>query len=102
MQMNIYKNNEKISETFDHGDDIENANFALFKFNIYDHEDKKLFMRMCNVESYVTVLQSLDEQLRSKIKYQPDSMTEEAANAYQECRDMLHELTFDYKVDYEC
>jgi hypothetical protein len=63
---------------------------AILEFNLPD--DQQDFEMASNVMKFWSVLYELDQDLRSKTKYAPDSLSQDKYDAYQEVRDMLHEL----------
>jgi hypothetical protein len=48
-----------------------------------------------------TVLQELDEWLRSKTKYAPDSTSQDKMDAYELSREKLYQLLNQYNIDLE-
>jgi hypothetical protein len=63
---------------------------AILEFNLPD--DQQDFQLASNAMKFWSVLYELDQDLRSKTKYAPDSLPQDKYDAYQEVRDMLHEL----------
>ena len=63
---------------------------AILEFNLPD--DQQDFEMASNAMKFWSVLYELDQDLRSKTKYAPDSLPQDKYDAYQEVREMLHEL----------
>ena len=63
---------------------------AILEFNLPD--DQQDFNMAVNAMKFWSVLYELDQDLRSKTKYAPDSLPQDKYDAYQEVRDMLYEL----------
>ena len=69
---------------------------AILEFNLPDDEQEYTLAN--NALNFWNVLYELDKDLREKIKYPSDEMTEDKCNTYQEVRDMLHELLNSYNI----
>lgn len=63
---------------------------AILEFDL--PEDNIEFELANNARKYSIVLWELDQWLRSKIKYSPDTMSDDTYNAYVACREELREL----------
>lgn len=63
---------------------------ATLEFNLPD--DQQDFELASNAMKFWSVLYELDQELRSKTKYAPDDLQQDKYDAYEEVRDMLHEL----------
>ena len=63
---------------------------AILEFNLPD--DQQDFELANNAMKFWSVLYELDQDLRSKTKYASDDLPQDKYDAYQEVRDMLHEL----------
>jgi hypothetical protein len=72
---------------------------ATLNFNL--PEDDREF-RMATTGKFMhTVLQELDEWLRSKTKYAPDSTSQDKMDAYELSREKLYQLLNQYNIDLE-
>lgn len=69
---------------------------ATLEFNLPD--DSQDFELATNAMSFWNVLYELDQELRTKTKYAPDDLPEEKYNAYQEIRELLHELMSENRI----
>jgi len=63
---------------------------AILEFNLPD--DQQDFQLASNAMKFWSVLYELDQDLRSKTKYAPVDLPQDKYDAYEEVRDMLHEL----------
>jgi hypothetical protein len=63
---------------------------AILEFNLPD--DQQDFELASNAMKFWSVLYELDQDLRSKTKYASDDLSQDKYDAYQEVRDILHEL----------
>ena len=69
---------------------------AILEFNLPD--DQQEYDLANNALNFWRVLYELDQELRSKTKYAEDNLPQDKYDAYQEVRDMLHELMTDNNV----
>jgi len=70
---------------------------ATLNFNL--PEDDREFRMATTGKSMLTVLRELDEWLRSKTKYAPDSMSQDKMDAYELSRERLYQLLNHYNID---
>ena len=69
---------------------------AILEFNLPD--DNQEYNLANNALNFWRVLHQLDKDLRTKTKYAADDLSADKYDAYQEVRDMLHELMTDNNV----
>jgi hypothetical protein len=69
---------------------------ATLKFNL--PEDDHEFTMATKGADMHSVLWDYDQWLRGKIKYSPETMSEEVYNTYEECRRELHEMMGSHQV----
>ena len=72
---------------------------ATLEFNLDEFEDESAHMRCVKAKDLSLALWDMDQHLRAKTKYAPDSMPEEVYDALQETRDKLHEIMSEYNID---
>ena len=72
---------------------------ATLNFNL--PEDDREFRIATTGKSMHTVLRELDEWLRSKTKYAPDSTSQYKMDAYELSREKLYQLLDQYNIDLE-
>ena len=72
---------------------------AILKFNL--PEEQPEFTMATKGSTMYSVLWDMDQWLRGHIKYAPDEMSQEAYDAFEECRDKLRELMYDNGVNFD-
>lgn len=72
---------------------------ATLEFNL--PEDQQDFELATKGLKFWSVLWELDQSLRAKTKYAPDSLPQDKYDAYQEIRDELRELMFDNNLSFD-
>ena len=72
---------------------------AILEFNLPD--DQQDFDLATKGLKFWSVLWELDQSLRSKTKYAPDSLPQDKYDAYQEIRDELRELMLDNNLSFD-
>ena len=70
------------------------------KYTIEFHHDEEAEFQMCNqAHDYWNALFDLDQWLRSQIKYAPDEMSQDAYDAFEKCREELHNKLREYNIN---
>ena len=72
---------------------------AILEFNLPD--DQQDFDLATKGLKFWSVLWELDQSLRAKTKYAPDSLPQDKYDAYQEIRDELSELMIDNNLSFD-
>jgi D-ribose pyranose/furanose isomerase RbsD len=72
---------------------------AILEFNL--PEDNQDFNMAVNAMKFWSVLYELDQNLRVKTKYAPDNLPQDKYDAYQEVRELLHQLMNEESVNLE-
>ena len=72
---------------------------AILEFNLPEENDE--FDLAVNAVKWYSVCWELDQYLRSKTKYAPDSMPNEVYEAFNETRDKLRELLIENNVSFD-
>ena len=72
---------------------------AILEFNL--PEDQQDFELATKGLKFWSVLWDLDQSLRAKTKYAPDSLPQDKYDAYQEIRDELRELMLDNNLSFD-
>jgi len=72
---------------------------ATLEFNL--PEDQQEFDLATKAFKLWSVLWELDQSLRSKTKYAPDSLPQDKYDAYQEVRDELRELMSENGINFD-
>ena len=72
---------------------------GILEFNLDDPIDEAAYMRAVKATKLAVTLWDMDQYLRAKTKYAPDSMSPEVYDALLEARDKLHEIMSDHSID---
>lgn len=72
---------------------------AILEFNLPD--DQEDFKMATNALSWYSVCWDLDQELRAKTKYAPDTLPQDKYDAYQEIRDLLREYMSDRNISFD-
>lgn len=72
---------------------------ATLEFNLPDDEQE--FELATKSVKFWSVLWELDQSLRAKTKYAPDSLPQDKYDAYQEIRNELHELMSNSNISFD-
>lgn len=72
---------------------------AILEFNL--PEDQQDFDLAISGSKFWSVLWELDQSLRAKTKYAPDSLPQDKYDAYQEIRDELRELMSNSNLSFD-
>lgn len=72
---------------------------GILKFNLDDSADREAHLRAVKSTKLAIALWDMDQYLRAKTKYAPDSMPEVVYKALQETRDKLHEIMSEHSID---
>ena len=74
---------------------------AILEYNLDDPQDREAHLRAVKSTDLALALWDMDQHLRSKTKYAPDSMPPEAYEALLEARDRLRQIMSEYSIDLE-
>jgi len=72
---------------------------AILEFNLPD--DQEDFKMASNALSWYIVCWDLDQELRAKTKYAPDSLPQDKYDAYQEIRELLREYMSNRNISFD-
>jgi hypothetical protein len=72
---------------------------AILKFNL--PEETSDFELAVNAVKMYSIIWSLDQWLRTNTKYASDNISSDTYEAYEECREKLHELMTDYNINFD-
>ena len=70
---------------------------AILEFNL--PEDQTEYQMFNDSSKMFSVLWDMKQWLRSQVKYAPDGMSQEAYDAFEECKEKLNELLIDNNLD---
>ncbi len=71
---------------------------AILKFDLL--EEREEFKIASRAGDYYSALYDMDQELRGKIKYAPDTATEAEIKIYEELRETLHRIMSNYGVEF--
>lgn len=74
---------------------------AILEFDLNEHDDIEAHKRAVKSLDLVLALYDIDQYLRSKTKYAPDSLPEEVYDSLQETRDELHQILSKYNISFD-
>jgi hypothetical protein len=72
---------------------------AVLEFNLEDAFDEASHMRCVKAKDMALALWDIEQLLRAKTKYAPDTVSEDIFDALQEVRDELQEIMNSYNID---
>lgn len=70
---------------------------AILEFNL--PEDQTEYEMANDAHKMFSILCDIKEWLRGQVKYAPDDISQDAYDAFEECRDKLNELLIDNNLD---
>ena len=70
---------------------------AILEFNL--PEDQTEYQMVNNAPKMFSVIWDMKQWLRSQTKHAPDSMSDDAYNIFEECKEKLNELLIDNQVN---
>jgi hypothetical protein len=74
---------------------------ATIEFDLHDPEDKREHQRMLKSMDMHLALWDISQEIRSKIKYASDSMSEDEYKAWGQAQEMFYRIINDYTIDLE-
>ena len=74
---------------------------GILEFDLNDQDEVMAHKRCIKSLDLILTLWDLDQSLRSKTKYAPDSLPQDKYDAYQEIRDELRELMLNHNVSFD-
>jgi hypothetical protein len=72
---------------------------AILKFDLNDPEDRREHQLMLKSADMHTALWNISQELRSKVKYPPDSMSKDEYKAWEQAQEMFHSIMNDYEIN---
>ena len=72
---------------------------ATLEFNLPD--DEREFKIATQSNEMHSMIWNMDQWLRAKTKYAPDSMSEDTYNAFEACRESLHDFINENNINLE-
>lgn len=74
---------------------------GILEFDLNDGDEVMAHKRCVKSLDLILTLWDLDQSLRSKTKYAPDSLPQDKYDAYQEIREELRELMLNHSVSFD-
>ena len=72
---------------------------GILKFDLNDFDDKQAHLRAVKSLDLVLALMDIGSELRSKVKYAPDNMSDDTLKAYQDIRDEYYRILSNYGIN---
>jgi len=72
---------------------------AILKFDLNDPDDKREHERMLKSMDMHLALWDISQELRSKVKYAPDFMSEDEYKAWEQAQDMFYRIINEYTIN---
>jgi hypothetical protein len=72
---------------------------GILKFNLDDSVDETAHLRAIKATKLAVALWDMDQYLRTKTKYAPDSMSPEVYDSLLETRDELYKIMSHHSID---
>lgn len=72
---------------------------GVLEFNLDNQEDEVAYMRCVKAKNLAIALWDMDQYLRTKTKYAPDSMSPEVYDSLLETRDELYKIMSHHSID---
>ena len=74
---------------------------AQFEFDLQDDDDRMEHQMMLKAKDMSIALWDMSQELRKKIKYAPDDLSEDTYKAYEEIQDIFYGILNQYNIDLE-
>ena len=72
---------------------------AILKFDFNDPDDRREHERMLKSMDMHLALWDISQELRSKVKYAPDSMSEDEYKAWEQAQEMFYRIINEYTIN---
>jgi hypothetical protein len=72
---------------------------GILKFDLNDFDDKQAHLRAVKSLDLVLALMDIGSELRSKVKYAPDNMSDDTLKAYEDMRDEYYRILSSHGID---
>ena len=74
---------------------------AVLEFDLQDIEDRIEHQRMLKAKDMSIALWDMSQELRKKVKYAPDDLSDDTYRAYGEIQEMFYDIINQHKIDLE-
>ena len=72
---------------------------AILKFDLNDPDDRREHQRMLKSLDMHLALWDISQELRSKVKYAPDSMSKDEYKAWEQAQEMFYRIINEYTIN---
>lgn len=72
---------------------------AILKFDLNDPDDRREHERMLKSMDMYLALWDISQELRSKVKYAPDSMSKDEYKAWEQSQEMFYRIINEYTIN---
>jgi hypothetical protein len=72
---------------------------AILKFDLNDPDDRREHERMLKSMDMHLALWDISQELRSKVKYAPDSMSKDEYKAWEQAQEMFYRIINEYTIN---
>ena len=72
---------------------------AVLEFDLQDIEDRIEHQRMLKAKDMSIALWDMSQELRKKVKYAPDDLSEDTYKAYEEIQDIFYGILNQNNID---
>ena len=72
---------------------------AILKFDLNDPDDRREHQRMLKSIDMQMALWDISQELRSKVRYAPDSMSGDEYKAWEQAQDMFYRIINEYTIN---
>jgi hypothetical protein len=72
---------------------------AVLEFDLQDIEDRIEHQRMLKAKDMSIALWDMSQELRKKVKYAPDDLSEDTYKAYEEIQDIFYGILNQHNID---
>ena len=72
---------------------------AILKFDLNDPDDRREHERMLKSMDMHLALWDISQELRSKVKYAPDSMSKDEYKSWEQAQEMFYRIINEYTIN---
>jgi len=72
---------------------------AILEFDLQDLEDRIEHQRMLKAKDMSIALWDMSQELRKKVKYAPDDLSEDTYKTYEEIQDIFYGILNQHNID---
>ena len=72
---------------------------AILEFDLQDEDDRIEHQMMLKSKDMTIALWDMSQELRKKVKYAPDDLSEDAYKAYEEIQEIFYDILNQHNID---